>query len=139
NSETPSSSQQPSRTPQPTLAAPSTPNPQPPTNRPRPPVDPTPFELPAPPMPELPPIEDPAIEPPEEGTGQATTAPSPTPSIVWGREDATRQSSAATRAQTPAPWSQLAAVAGAMVIVGGLGTAFVRGLHTSTPPVVEEE
>ena len=61
------------------------------------------------------------------------------PSRVWGREDVTRQSAEADDSDKPAPWSQLAAVAGAVVVVGGLGTAFARGIQTSTPPVVEEE
>jgi len=105
-------------------------------------VNPPPFIPPAPPtqnFPELPPLEDPITTSSEDGSGQATGAPNATPSRVWGREDATRQGSEAIRSDTPAPWSQLAAVAGALVIVGGLGTAFARGLQTSTPPVVEDE
>ncbi len=134
--------QQPSRTRRPTSPPRRTTRPRRPTNPPQQPVNPPPFIPPAPPIqnyPELPPIEDPLAPPPEDGTGQATDAPNATPSRVWGREDATRQGSEAIRSDTPAPWSQLAAVAGAVVIVGGLGTAFARGLQTSTPPVVEEE
>lgn len=82
------------------------------------------------------PIED---APPEDMNGQATAATDPSPSRVWGREDVERQSAESGQPEKPAPWSQLAALAGAVVIVGGLGTAFARGLHTSQPPVVEEE
>ena len=139
---TASPTQRPSQTRRPTTPPSRTIRPQRPTNRPQPPVTPPPFIPPPPPtqnFPELPPLEDPNTTSAEDGPGQATGAPNATPSRVWGREDATRQSSVATRSDTPAPWSQLAAVAGAAVIVGGLGTAFARGLQTSTPPVVEDE
>ncbi|MEO7588080.1 MAG: hypothetical protein ABIS84_08630 [Arachnia sp.] len=76
---------------------------------------------------------------PQTTSDQATAAANPSPSLVWGREDSKRQSVEPTRNDKPAPWSQMAAVAGAAFVVGGLGTAFARGLQTSVPPVVEDE
>ena len=85
------------------------------------------------------PTTDPSSTPSDDVAGQATEAPVPIETRVWGREDASRPTSEATRPEAPAPWSRLAAVAGAIVVIGGLGTAFARGMQTSAPPVVEEE
>lgn len=86
-------------------------------------------------------MEELPVEPalPADPSGVGTDPAAAPPSRVWGREDVTRQSAEADDSDKPAPWSQLAAVAGAVVVVGGLGTAFARGIQTSTPPVVEEE
>ena len=86
-----------------------------------------------------PPTDQADPPPPVEDGGQATAAVEAPPSRVWGREDVTRESVEADGPGKPAPWSQLAALAGAVVVVGGLGTAFARGLQSSQPPVVEEE
>lgn len=102
-------------------------------NPPAPPVQ----ELPPPPPPPTP--EELPSDPPVVAAGPATDVPAAAPSKVWGREDTTRQGMEATSQRAPAPWSRLVALAGAVVIVGGLGTAFARGLATSAPPVVEEE
>lgn len=109
-----------------------------PPNYPQPP--PPPVQEPPPPPPPPPVVEEP-VEPalPADPSGEGTGPANAPPSRVWGREDVTRQSTEADRPDKPAPWSQLAAVAGAVVVVGGLGTAFARGLQTSAPPVVEEE
>ncbi|MDO5737343.1 MAG: hypothetical protein Q4P15_12800 [Propionibacteriaceae bacterium] len=120
--------------------------PRTPTTRPQPPVNQQPPPVQQPPPPPPPPIDPAPVEPPPtepalpaDPSGEGTDIANPPPTRVWGREDAVRQSEAADRQDTPAPWSQLAAIAGAFVVVGGLGTAFARGLHTSQPPVVEEE
>ncbi len=144
----------PNRTRRPTTRPPrQTTRPQRPTYRPQQPnFDPQPpnFGPPPPNFPQPPPVQEQPLPPPvfeepietalpADPSGEGTGPANAPPSRVWGREDVTRQSAQASDSDNPAPWSQLAAVAGAVVVVGGLGTAFARGLQTSTPPVVEEE
>lgn len=131
---------QPTRPPRQTYRPRSRPNyqPPPPDYGPQQPMNPPlpPLDDPFPP----PPIEDPIdAAPPEDISGQATGAANPTPSRVWGREDVVRDSADGGTSGEPGPWSQLAVLAGAVVVVGGLGTAFARGLQMSQPPAVEEE
>lgn len=81
----------------------------------------------------------PSAQPSEDASGPVADAPSATPSMVWGREEAQRQRTPGQASSTGSSRSPWLAGALAVLIVGGLGTAAGFGIRaTHTPPLEDE-